>query len=152
MSFQPYPEHLPASMESIQTDLGLRSASAPAKMILKDLRVLYVVDERQSAQETNHAAPVSSSVSLTHPSDSACDGGIWETGEPSQTPTPYFGISTWSHDREKDYLPAIRDTEDGKASLGGIAFCIETTESLSLVTSFFLQYRVDFKEVHEVQR
>ncbi|KAF4417574.1 Zn(II)2Cys6 transcriptional activator [Fusarium acutatum] len=81
-----------------------------------------------------------------------CEGAIWETGEPSQTPTPYFGISTRSHDREKDYLPATRDTEDGQASLGGFAFCIEATESLSLVTSFFLQYRVDFKEVHEVQR
>ncbi|KAF6520552.1 hypothetical protein HZS61_014810 [Fusarium oxysporum f. sp. conglutinans] len=81
-----------------------------------------------------------------------CEGAIWESGEPSQTPTPYFGISTRSHDREKDYLPATRDTEDGQASLGGFAFCIEATESLSLVTSFFLQYRVDFKEVHEVQR
>ncbi|KAF5660924.1 hypothetical protein FDENT_13632 [Fusarium denticulatum] len=81
-----------------------------------------------------------------------CEGAIWEAGEPSQTPTPYFGISTRSHDREKDYLPATRDTEDGQASLGGFAFCIEATESLSLVTSFFLQYRVDFKEVHEVQR
>ncbi|KAF5974252.1 hypothetical protein FCOIX_8388 [Fusarium coicis] len=81
-----------------------------------------------------------------------CEGAIWETGEPTQTPTPYFGISTRCHDREKDYLPATRDTEDGQASLGGFAFCIEATESLSLVTSFFLQYRVDFKEVHEVQR
>ncbi|KAF5678645.1 hypothetical protein FCIRC_6419 [Fusarium circinatum] len=81
-----------------------------------------------------------------------CEGAIWETGEPSQTPTPYFGISTRSHDREKDYFPATRDTEDGQAALGGFAFCIEATESLSLVTSFFLQYRVDFKEVHEVQR
>ncbi|PNP79729.1 hypothetical protein FNYG_06822 [Fusarium nygamai] len=69
-----------------------------------------------------------------------CEGAIWETGEPSQTPTPYFGISTRSHDREKDYLPATRDTEDGQASLGGFAFYIEATESLSLVTSFFVQY------------
>ncbi|XEV01322.1 hypothetical protein FSHL1_006609 [Fusarium sambucinum] len=81
-----------------------------------------------------------------------CEGAIWETGEPDQTPTPYFGISTRSHGREKDYLPATRDTEDGQTSLGGFAFCIEATESLSLVTSFFLQYRVDFKEVQEVQR
>lgn len=81
-----------------------------------------------------------------------CEGAIWETGEPSQTPTPYFGISTRSQDRETDCLPAARDTEDGQASLGGFAFCIEATESLSLVTSFFLQYRVDFKEVHKVQR
>ncbi|KAH7252816.1 hypothetical protein BKA59DRAFT_454027 [Fusarium tricinctum] len=81
-----------------------------------------------------------------------CEGAIWETGEPSQTPTPYFGISTRSHDRETDYLPATRDTEDGQVSLGSFAFCIEATESLSLVTSFFLQYRVDFKEVHKVQR
>lgn len=61
--------HLPASMESIQTNLGLRSASAPAKMTLKDLRVLYVADERQSAQEISHAALVSNSVNFTYPSD-----------------------------------------------------------------------------------
>ncbi|KAF9784837.1 hypothetical protein IL306_007005 [Fusarium sp. DS 682] len=81
-----------------------------------------------------------------------CEGAIWEAGEPSETPTPYFGISTRSRDPEKDYLAATRDTEEGQTSLGGFAFSIEAMESLSLVTSFFLQYEVNFKEVHKVQR
>lgn len=59
--------HRPASMEPIQTNLGLRNASAPAKTTPKDLRALYAAGERPSAQEINHAGPVSSLVNLTHP-------------------------------------------------------------------------------------
>ncbi|KAH7148203.1 fungal-specific transcription factor domain-containing protein [Dactylonectria macrodidyma] len=81
-----------------------------------------------------------------------CEGAMWEAGEPIGTPTPYFGLAHQSADRDSDCLPVVRGTEDGQASLGGFAFCIEATESLSLVTSFFLQYEVDFKQVHEVQR
>ncbi|KPM45658.1 hypothetical protein AK830_g957 [Neonectria ditissima] len=81
-----------------------------------------------------------------------CEGAMWEAGEPIQTPTPYFGVANPSYNRENDSLPAVRETDEGQASLGGFAFCIEATESLGLVTSFFLQYEVDFKQVHEVQR
>ncbi|KAH7011153.1 fungal-specific transcription factor domain-containing protein [Ilyonectria destructans] len=81
-----------------------------------------------------------------------CEGAMWEAGEPIQTPTPYFGVANQSYNRDTDCLPVVRESEDGQASLGGFAFCIEATESLSLVTSFFLQYEVDFKQVHEVQR
>lgn len=71
-----------------------------------------------------------------------CEGGIWEAGEPLATPTPYFGLS----DSEQSNAgiggggsgggKAHRQDSD---SLGGFAYCIEATESLSRVTSFALQ-------------
>lgn len=36
-------------------------------------------------------------------------------------------------------------------SIGGFAYCIEATESLSLVTTFFLQHAVNVSNVQEVQ-
>ncbi|KAJ3545293.1 hypothetical protein NM208_g2583 [Fusarium decemcellulare] len=81
-----------------------------------------------------------------------CEGAIWEAGEPAEVPTPYFGIANQWQKHDKDYLPVARETEGDQTSLGGFAYCIEATESLALVTSFFLQYEVDFRQVNEVQR
>jgi hypothetical protein len=81
-----------------------------------------------------------------------CEGAMWEASQPIQPPTPYFGVASQSYKPGNESLPAVREGEVGQSSLGGFAYCIEATESLSLVTSFFLQYEVDFKEVHEVQR
>jgi hypothetical protein len=44
-----------------------------------------------------------------------------------------------------------RPEEEDQDSIGGFAYCIEATESLSLVTSFFLQQAVDVTKIHEVQ-
>ncbi|KAF4459573.1 Zn(II)2Cys6 transcriptional activator [Fusarium albosuccineum] len=81
-----------------------------------------------------------------------CEGAIWEAGEPAEVPTPYFGIANQWQKHDKDYLPVARESEDDQTSLGGFAYCIEATESLALVTSFFLQYEVDFRQVNDVQR
>lgn len=79
-----------------------------------------------------------------------CEGALWESGEPLATPTPYFGVS----DQPRctgSYLPMARPDEDDQGSLGGFAYCIEATESLSLVTSFFLQQAVVMANTNEVQ-
>lgn len=79
-----------------------------------------------------------------------CEGGLWEAGEPLQVPTPYFGVSDQSS--SKDYpLPSARPESEDQNSLGGFAYCIEATESLSLVTSFFLQQTVDISRAQDIQ-
>lgn len=45
-------------------------------------------------------------------------------------------------------LPANEEEVD---SIGGFAFCIEATESLNLVTKFFLQHGINFKDPQSIQ-
>lgn len=82
-----------------------------------------------------------------------CEGALWEKGEALTIPTPYFGVSEKS-DKLKDPLPSARPelvTESSEDSLGGLAYAIEATESLSLVASFFLQQSVDVTKAHELE-
>ncbi|KAK1731423.1 fungal-specific transcription factor domain-containing protein [Colletotrichum acutatum] len=79
-----------------------------------------------------------------------CEGALWENGEPLQTPTPYFGVADQSSG-SSGTLPTARLEEAAQDSLGGFAYCIEATESLSLVTSFFLQQAIDVSKPHEIQ-
>ncbi|KAF6843195.1 hypothetical protein CMUS01_02354 [Colletotrichum musicola] len=79
-----------------------------------------------------------------------CEGALWEAGEPLQTPTPYFGVADQSSGASGT-LPTARPEEAAQDSLGGFAYCIEATESLSLVTSFFLQQAIDVSKPHEIQ-
>ena len=79
-----------------------------------------------------------------------CEGALWEAGEPLQTPTPYFGVADQSGGAA-GALPTARPEGEAQDSLGGFAYCIEATESLSLVTSFFLQQGVDVSRPQEVQ-
>lgn len=82
-----------------------------------------------------------------------CEGALWEKGIPPANPTPYFGVSEKS-DRLNDPLPTARSdvvNNDSQESLGGFAYAIEATESLSLVTSFFLQQAVDVTKIHDLQ-
>ncbi|KAI8307066.1 Citrinin biosynthesis transcriptional activator ctnR [Colletotrichum sp. SAR11_59] len=79
-----------------------------------------------------------------------CEGALWEAGKPLQTPTPYFGVADQSSGATGT-LPSARPEEAAQDSLGGFAYCIEATESLSLVTSFFLQQAVDVSKPHEIQ-
>jgi hypothetical protein len=79
-----------------------------------------------------------------------CEGGLWEEGEPLATPTPFFGVSD-PPGEAVNTLPSARLETADQASLGGFAYCIEATESLSLVTSFFLQQEVDVAKPHDVQ-
>jgi hypothetical protein len=96
-----------------------------------------------------------------------CDGELWHKGTPALT--PYFGI--WNKAAAKignsvAYIPAHYPTSDHEtdhrsptatscvgpvdtSKLGAFAYCIEATESLSQVTSFFLQQRVNFRDASE---
>jgi hypothetical protein len=99
-----------------------------------------------------------------------CNGGSWAREEPVLT--PYFGI--WNKSAAKignsiAYVPTLypspkyNDQATGESpgansgitevdtyKLGAFAYCIEATESLSQVTSFFLQQLIDFKDRHDV--
>ncbi|RFU26847.1 hypothetical protein B7463_g9503, partial [Scytalidium lignicola] len=77
-----------------------------------------------------------------------CEGALWEEGKSLETPTPYFGIADKS---SNGALPTSRPELEDQASLGGFAYCIEASESLSLVTTFFLRQAVDMSNVHDVQ-
>jgi hypothetical protein len=98
-----------------------------------------------------------------------CEGALWEAGEALETPTPFFGVSdnkynqtsttssSLGHHQKHNTpanemrLPAARAESEDQESLGGFAYCIEATESLSLVTSFFLQQAVDVSKAQDVQ-
>ncbi|KAK0608953.1 hypothetical protein DIS24_g12647, partial [Lasiodiplodia hormozganensis] len=81
-----------------------------------------------------------------------CEGKIWEAGTP--TTTPFFGIgenmapSQQQPTPTSERLPANEEEVD---SIGGFAFCIEATESLNLVTKFFLQHGINFKDPQSIQ-
>ena len=77
-----------------------------------------------------------------------CEGALWEEGKPLNTPTPYFGVADKSVGSN---FPASRPELEDQTSLGGFAFCIEASESLSLVTTFFLQHAVNVSNVNDVQ-
>jgi hypothetical protein len=94
------------------------------------------------------------------------DGGYFTREEP--VTTPYFGIWNKSSARigkslayvppqynEED--PVLADTVPGtspgstngptdSSKLGAFAYCLEATESLSQVTTFFLQQRINWQD------
>jgi hypothetical protein len=82
------------------------------------------------------------------------EGLLWEAGSPVQT--PFFGVAektpglSRAGGASSGKLRHHSDLEELK-SIGGFAFCIEATESLSLVTSFFLQHTVDVSNAQDVQ-
>lgn len=78
-----------------------------------------------------------------------CEGVLWEQGR-IEVPTPYFGVSDQVGTTSKGLPSALSDADD-QESLGGFAYCIEATESLSLVTSFFLQHAIDMAKPQDVQ-
>lgn len=97
-----------------------------------------------------------------------CEGALWEAGDALETPTPFFGVSdkynqisttspSLSQKNKNNAqasemrLPTARAESEDQESLGGFAYCIEATESLSLVTSFFLQQAVDVSKAQDVQ-
>jgi hypothetical protein len=95
---------------------------------------------------------------------------MWYNAEPAKT--PYFGIWDKSAAKIGNSIPYTRAmlpsqneqdrmsdlSPDGRAGpsdvdtskLGAFAYRIESTESLSQVTSFFLQQKVDFRDRQEV--
>ncbi|KAH6646148.1 fungal-specific transcription factor domain-containing protein [Truncatella angustata] len=79
-----------------------------------------------------------------------CEGTLWRIGEPLTSPTPYFGISETTNPTEKSLLQVCPGADD-PSSLGGLSYCIEATESLSLVTSFFLRQVVDVNDLQSIR-
>jgi hypothetical protein len=77
-----------------------------------------------------------------------CEGALWEEGNPLDTPTPYFGVADKA---SNSALPASRPELEDQESIGGFAYCIEASESLSLVTTFFLRHAVNVSDAHDVQ-
>ncbi|KAH7134946.1 fungal-specific transcription factor domain-containing protein [Dendryphion nanum] len=81
-----------------------------------------------------------------------CEGALWQAGNPVRT--PLFGIAGRSSNSQQALTPSSEqhsvDDEELK-SIGGFAFCIEATENLNLVTSFFLQHPVAFHDAQEMQ-
>ncbi|TVY49129.1 hypothetical protein LOCC1_G001208 [Lachnellula occidentalis] len=77
-----------------------------------------------------------------------CEGALWEEGHALNTPTPYFGVADKS---TNSALPTSRPELDDQASIGGFAYCIEASESLRLVSTFFLRHAVNVSDVHDVQ-
>jgi hypothetical protein len=70
-----------------------------------------------------------------------CEGAIWE--KETEVRTPYFGISDSEDTNSTSSLQAgsrASMTIDNEDSIGGFAYNIEATESLVLVTNFFLHH------------
>ncbi|EKG19364.1 Transcription factor fungi [Macrophomina phaseolina MS6] len=81
-----------------------------------------------------------------------CEGAIWEAGSP--VITPYFGIGESMTPAQQGLTPTTERftaNENEADSIGGFAFCIEATESLNLVTKFFLQHGINFRSLQSIQ-
>ena len=78
-----------------------------------------------------------------------CEGAIWEAGTPVKT--PFFGCSQDLSSADTD-TPSrmVRDSEE-MDTIGGFAFCLEATETLNLVTNFFLRQAVHFENKQALQ-
>lgn len=80
-----------------------------------------------------------------------CEGRLFAAGQDLNVQAPYFGIAD-EDSRANPTVPSVRPVDaDDQALLGGFAFAIEATESLSLVTSFFLQHDIDPHDPRELQ-
>lgn len=79
-----------------------------------------------------------------------CEGALWEAGRTLCTPTPFFGTVEEPSAVENDPLNMAASAE-GSSSLGGFAYCIEATESLGLVTAFFLQQTMDVRNPQDLR-
>lgn len=77
-----------------------------------------------------------------------CEGLLWERGTPVDT--PFFQAETETH------APTPRGGEespenDSISNIGGLAFCLEATDTLNLVTKFLLQRAVQFTGSQQVR-
>ncbi|KAL5348699.1 hypothetical protein ACLOAV_006117 [Pseudogymnoascus australis] len=77
-----------------------------------------------------------------------CEGALWEEGKPLKSPTPYFGVADKT---AGGALPSWRPELEDQRLIGGFAYCIEASESLSLVTTFFLRQAVNMSNDQDVQ-
>ena len=77
-----------------------------------------------------------------------CEGTLWEREVPVQT--PYFGKESAAQvsTPTSEELPSESDAME---HIGGFAFCLEASDNLNLVTSFFLQRAVKFEGPQQVR-
>ncbi|KAE8397401.1 hypothetical protein BDV37DRAFT_292156 [Aspergillus pseudonomiae] len=81
-----------------------------------------------------------------------CEGALWE--QETEARPPYFGISdAKAASPHRPLLAESRMTADPKEQdcIGGFAYCIEATESLALVTNFFLHHALDIRDADKAQ-
>ncbi|KAF4215737.1 hypothetical protein CNMCM6457_005752 [Aspergillus fumigatiaffinis] len=82
------------------------------------------------------------------------DGGLWHNEEP--VTTPFFGI--WDRSAGKigtliAFLPTDKPSPTAQvdmSTVGAFAYRVEATESLSRVTTFFLQQRINHRDRQEM--
>lgn len=85
-----------------------------------------------------------------------CHGPLWQKSIPLKKSTPYFGeADNRAHTRPQNTLRLVvapdDDTEEDQPIIAGFAYRIEATESLSLVTRFFLNHPLNVENVRDVQ-
>lgn len=81
-----------------------------------------------------------------------CEGALWE--KEYEVRAPFFGISDKS--TLSSSSPNIVDNDPAKGdpeqdAIGGFAYCIEATESLTLVINFFLQHALNLQNAQKAQ-
>ncbi|KAL5355578.1 fungal-specific transcription factor domain-containing protein [Aspergillus floccosus] len=80
-----------------------------------------------------------------------CEGSWWEKEQ--EVRTPFFGIV----DKRSGISNSPRSVDDGSGEppddegIGGFAYCIEATESLTLVVNFFLHHALDLQDAQKAQ-
>ncbi|KAL4938986.1 fungal-specific transcription factor domain-containing protein [Aspergillus oleicola] len=79
-----------------------------------------------------------------------CEGTLWQREE--EVKAPYFGIT----DTAASNRPMLTGSPLGtdpveRNSIGGFAYCIEATESLALVSNFFVHQPLDVRNSDETQ-
>ncbi|KAJ3578985.1 hypothetical protein NPX13_g1583 [Xylaria arbuscula] len=79
-----------------------------------------------------------------------CEGKLWNNAESSSINTPFLGVSNLSTETSDSTL-GTSSGEDSAELLGGFAYCVEATENLNLVTSFFLKQGLDMTNTQAVQ-
>lgn len=81
-----------------------------------------------------------------------CEGSLWQ--HETEVRAPYFGVSDTKGVAQHQPLLLDRQIEidpGEEDSIGGFAYCIEATESLSLVSNFLLQQPLNVRNVEETQ-
>lgn len=77
-----------------------------------------------------------------------CEGTFWEREVPVQT--PYFGNDPSAQVSTPTSEQPLGES-DAMEHIGGFAFCLEASDNLNLVTSFFLQRAVKFEGPQQVR-
>ncbi|PVH70021.1 hypothetical protein DL98DRAFT_437839, partial [Cadophora sp. DSE1049] len=82
-----------------------------------------------------------------------CHGPLWQKCIPLKKSTPYFGAADKFSQSITIETTSSNDgaADDGQPVIAGFAYRIEATESLSLVSEFFLKHPVNVENSRDVQ-